>query len=201
MKKSFLTLREICVIGILGALAAVLMLFDFPIFIAPSFYRLDLSDVPGVIGALALGPVPALFIQIVRILVKLLIKPTSSAFVGEITVFLVSSVYCVSAGYIYQKDKSKRNLIKALIISSILMITVATAGNYFFILQAYVSLYKLPLDSIISMGHAIFPIVNSKLSFVLCCVLPFNIIKSVIADLIVYFSYDRISPLINGTNK
>ena len=73
------------------------MIFDFPIAIAPSFYKIDLGDLPCLIGAFALGPVPAFFIQIVKILVKLLLKPTSSAFVGEMAAFIFSSVYCVSA--------------------------------------------------------------------------------------------------------
>lgn len=198
MKKT-LSIRNISVIAILGTLGAVLMLMDFPIFIAPSFYKVDLGDLPCIIGAFALGPLPALFIQIVKILVKLLIKPTSTAFVGEIAAFLASSVYCVSAAFIYQRKKTRNNAIAALTIASLLMSAVATYANYVFIIPAFVSLYNLPLEAIIGMGQAIFPFIHDKLSFVLCCVLPFNLIKALITDVLTIVLYKHISPLIKDS--
>ena len=183
-------------IAVLGAIGAILMLFDFPIPIAPSFYKLDLSDLPCLIGSFALGPIAGILIQLVKIIIKLLLKPTSTAFVGEIAAFIISSSFCVSAALIYQKDKSQKNAIKALIISVIIMAIVASITNYFFIIPAYVKLYNISLDLIISMGNAIFPIVNDKLSFVLCCVLPFNLIKGAITAVLTFLLYKRISVLI-----
>ena len=188
-------------IAILGALAAVLMLMDFPILIAPSFYKLDISDLPCLIGAFALGPLPALLIQAVKILIKLLLKPTSTAFVGEMAAFSFSSIYCVSAALIYQSQKTKKGALKALVISSLLMAVCATAGNFFFIIPAYVNMYHMPLEAIIAMGTEIFPIIHDKLSFVLCCVLPFNLIKAVIVDVLTLTLYKRISPLLKRRNK
>ena len=183
-------------IAILGALGAVLMLFDFPIFIAPNFYKIDLGDLPCLIGAFALGHIPALFIQIIKIVIKLLLKPTSTAFVGELAAFIISSSYCVTAAYIYSRNKNKNGAIKALVIASFVMALVATIANYTFIIPAYVNLYHIPLETIISMGHAIFPLVNDKLSFVLLCVLPFNIIKAFIVDILCLILYKHISPII-----
>ena len=191
-----LTVKNISIIAILGALGAVLMLFDFPIAIAPNFYKLDLGDLPCLIGAFALGPVPALFIQIVKIIIKLLLKPTSTAFVGELAAFIISSSFCVSAAYIYQKDKSKKGAIKAMAVGSIIMALVGAIGNYLFIIPAYVNLYHIPLETIISMGNAIFSIVKDKLSFVLVCVLPFNLIKAIIVDILTLIIYKHISPII-----
>ncbi|MBQ6333595.1 MAG: ECF transporter S component [Erysipelotrichaceae bacterium] len=172
------------------------MLFDFPIAIAPSFYKLDLGDLPCLIGAFALGPVPALFIQIIKILIKLMLKPTSTAFVGEMAAFIFSSVYCVTAAFIYQRNKSKSKAIKAMVIASIAMVIAATLGNYLFIIPAYVRMYNMPLEAIISMGSAIFPAVHDKLSFVLCCVMPFNLIKAIIVDILTLLLYKRISPIL-----
>lgn len=199
--KKYLTVKNISSIAVLGALGAVLMLFDFPIAIAPSFYKIDLGDLPCLIGAFALGPVPALFIQIVKIIIKLLLKPTSTAFVGELAAFIFSSVYCVSAAIIYQQDKTRKQAIKALICSSLIMAVVATIGNYLFIIPAYVELYHIPLEVIISMGQAIFPFISDKLSFVLCCVLPFNLIKALIVDILTALLYKRISPLLKEKSQ
>ena len=194
--KKYLTVKNISSIAVLGALGAVLMLFDFPIAIAPSFYKLDLGDLPCLIGAFAMGPIPALFIQIIKIIVKLLLKPTSTAFVGEIAAFIFSSVYCVSAAVIYQRNKTRKQAVLAMIYASVIMAAVATIGNYLFIIPAYVELYHIPLEVIISMGQAIFPIISDKLSFVICCVLPFNLIKAVIVDILTAILYKRISPLL-----
>ena len=172
------------------------MLFDFPIAIAPSFYKIDLGDLPCLIGAFALGPIPALFIQIIKIIIKLLLKPTSTAFMGEIAAFLFSTIYCVSAAVIYQRNKTRKQAIIAMAVASLLMAIGAALGNYLFIIPAYVNLYHIPLEVIINMGKAIFPIISDKFTFALCCVLPFNLIKALIIDVLTAFLYKRISPLL-----
>lgn len=197
MKKIF-SIKNITRISILGVLGAILMLMDFPIFIAPSFYKIDLSDLPCLIGAFAMGPIPGLFIQIIKILIKLLFKPTSTAFIGEIAAFIFSSSYCISASLIYQRDKNKKGAIKAIIISSVVMVVVSSLANYLFIIPAYCTLYKMPLEAIISLGSAIFPIVTNKLTFVMYCVVPFNIIKATIISVITLLLYKHISPLLKG---
>ena len=195
--QKYLSTRNIARIAILGALGAVLMMFEIPLsFVAPSFYKLDLSDLPCLIGAFAMGPIPALLIQVIKILLKMLIKPTSTAFVGEIAAFIFSSVYCVTAAYFYQKNRTKKGALIAMAISSLLMSVVAVIANYAFIIPAYVSMFHLPLETIIAMGGAIFPIVTNKLTFVLCCVAPFNIIKSIIISVLTLVLYKHVSPLL-----
>ena len=74
--------RKLALVAMLSAISAVLMLFEFPIpFIAPGFYKIDLSEVPVIIGAFAMGPVAGVVIEFVKILLNLFINGTSSAFV------------------------------------------------------------------------------------------------------------------------
>lgn len=174
------------------------MLFDFPIFVAPGFYKLDIGDLPCLIGAFAMGPIPALFIQIIKILLKLLFKPTSTAFIGEIAAFIFSSAFCISASMIYKTDRTKKGAIKAIIIGSIVMILVSTIANYLFIIPAYSRLYGMPLEAIISLGNAIFSIVDDLFSFTICCVLPFNCVKAILVDALTLLLYKHISPLLKG---
>ena len=194
--KKHLSTKNISSIAVLAALGAVLMLFDFPIMIAPSFYKLDLSDLPCLIGAFALGPIPALLIQVIKIIIKLLLKPTSTAFVGEIAAFIISSSLCVSASIIYSKQATRKNAIKAMIIGSLVMILVASVANYLFIIPAYVKMFNMPLETIISMGAKIFPAVKDKLSFVLLCVAPFNAIKAFIVCFITFILYKHIAVIL-----
>ena len=185
-------------IAILAAIGAFLMFLDFPIFIAPSFYKLDLSDLPCLMGAFSMGPVPALFIQIIKILIKLLLKPTSTAFVGEIASFSISSIYCVIASFIYKNNRNKKGAIKAIIISSIVMVVSSCVLNYVFIIPSYVKLFGMPLETIVSLGNKIIPLVKDKMSFVLFCVAPFNIVKVIIIDILTITLYKHISPILKG---
>ena len=195
MKKTF-SIKNLTRIAILGTIGGILMIIDFPIFIAPSFYKLDIGDLPCLIGAFAMGPVSGLFIQIIKILVKLLFKPTSTAFVGEIAAFIFSSTYCLVASIIYQKNRNKRGANIAIIIGSLSMILVSAVVNYYFIIPFYSRLYNMSLEAIISLGSAIFPIIDSLFMFVICCVVPFNIVKVAIIDVLTMLLYKRIAPLL-----
>ena len=74
------TTRTITCIAMFSAIAAVLHIFDFALPIAPSFYKLDLSELPVMICTFYLGPVSGVVCEFLKILLKLLIKGTSTAF-------------------------------------------------------------------------------------------------------------------------
>lgn len=199
--QKILTTKNIARIAVLGALGAALMMFEIPLtFVAPSFYKLDLGDLPCLIGAFAMGPIPAFLIQVIKILIKMIIKPTSTAFVGELAAFIFSTTYCVIASIIYTKNKTKKGAIIGLVVASIAQIVVATIANYAFIIPAYVSLFHLPLEVIVSMGNAIFPFVTDKLTFCIACVAPFNLVKTIIVSILTIVLYKHVSPLLKDRN-
>ena len=174
------------------------MLFDFPLgFIAPSIYKMDISDLPALIGTFAYGPLAGTIIEILKILIKIVLKPTSTAFVGEISNLLCGLALCIPAGIIYTKKHTFNGAIKAIIIGAISYVLLGTAMNYLFIIPAYVKMFDISLDAIISMGSQIAPIVKDKLTFCLICVAPFNLIKIVIVSILTLLLYKRISNLIN----
>ena len=55
MKK--LSVKEIALIGVLGGLSAIIMLFDFPLPFAPGFLKFDVSDIPGLFAGFFLSTV------------------------------------------------------------------------------------------------------------------------------------------------
>ena len=67
-----LSTRKIAMIGVFSAIATVLHIFDFPVFFAPGFYKLDFSEIPALIGGFAFGPVAGVMIEICKILLKLM---------------------------------------------------------------------------------------------------------------------------------
>lgn len=193
----YLSTKNISSIAILAALAGVLMFFDFPIvFVAPDFYKVDLSNVPCLIASFSMGAIPGFLTVILKIIVKLALKGTNTMLVGELADFVTSGVYCVVGAIYYKRNRTKKGAYKALLIASVCTVLLSSLANYLFIIPAYVSLLHFPLDAIISAGNKIFSFVTSKESFVLACVLLFNIIKVILNDILTILLYKRISPLL-----
>ena len=101
-------LRNLVQIGMLGAVSVVLMMFEIPLFFAPSFYKIDLSEIPVLIGTFAMGPVAGMFIELIKVVLHMLFKGSSTAGVGDFANFLIGCAMIVPAGLIYQKKKSKK---------------------------------------------------------------------------------------------
>lgn len=199
MKKKYFTTKRISSIAILSAIAGLLMLIDFPIsFIAPTFYKMDISDLPCLIGSFALGPIAGAIIETLKILIKLVLKPTSTAFVGELSNLLCGISLCVPAGIVYKKHHNKKGALEGLIVGAVCYIVIGSLINYFITIPAFVNLYHIPLDTIIDMGKAIFPFITNKFMFVLVCVSLFNLFKVVIVGILTYLLYKRISPLLKS---
>ena len=70
-EKKRISTKVIAQIGVLGAIAMVLMLFDIPLPFAPTFYKIDFSEVPVLVGAFTMGPVAGALIELVKILLNL----------------------------------------------------------------------------------------------------------------------------------
>ena len=68
-RKNLLTTRELSTIAILAAIAAVLFMIEIPVVL---FYKLDLSSLPVLLGAFAMGPLPGTLILLVKALLGLL---------------------------------------------------------------------------------------------------------------------------------
>ena len=107
--KNKMQLKTIAKVGVLGAVAAILMLFEIPLFFAPSFYEIDLSEVVVMIGAFALGVIPGICIELVKVLLNLLLNGTMTAGVGELANFVIGCAYIIPAALFYRHRKSLKN--------------------------------------------------------------------------------------------
>ena len=191
--------RKLVEIGMLGAIATVLMLFEFPIpFIAPPFYELDFSEVPVLVGAFALGPMAGATIELVKILINLLINGTATAFVGEIGNYLLGCSFIIPAALIYKKKKSKKTALSAMIVGTIVMTVFGCILNAYVLLPTYAAAFGMPIDAIIGMGSAINGNINDVMTFVIIAVAPFNIIKGIVVSVITLLIYKHISPILKG---
>lgn len=196
-EKKLLTTKNVVFMGMFGALAGVLMVFELPLpFIAPSFYGLDLSEVPILVGSFALGPVAGAVMELVKILVKLVLKPTSTGFVGELANLTFGCAMVVPAGLIYKYRRSKKGAMIGLAVGTVTMTLVAIVGNALVMLPFYSNF--MPLDTIIAAGAAINPAVSNVWTFVFICVGPFNVLKGVVVSVITALVYKRVSVVIHS---
>ena len=191
--------RKLVEIGMLGAIATVLMLFEFPIpFIAPPFYELDFSEVPVLVGAFALGPVAGATIELVKILINLLINGTATAFVGEIGNYILGCSFIIPAALIYKKKKSKKNALIGMIAGTITMTVLGCFLNAYVLLPTYAAAFGMSIEKIVEMGSAVNGNITNIMTFVVLAVAPFNILKGFIVSAITLLIYKHISPILKG---
>lgn len=184
-------------ITLLAAMAFILMYFDFPLPLFPGFLKIDLSDLPALIGAFALGPVEGIVIELLKNILHVLFKGTQTALVGEMANFIVGSVLVFISGYIYKRNKSRKGAIVALISGVLVMTTVASLINYFVLIPTYAKVFKLPLDAIVGMGTKINGNITDLRSLVIWSVVPFNLLKGIMVSLVTLGVYKNVSLLIH----
>ena len=189
--------RTLTQIAMLGAVAGVLMNFEFPIpFLAPSFYQLDFSEIPVLIGSFAMGPLAGVVIELVKILVHLVTKGTMTAGVGDVANFIFGCAFVIPAGLIYRFHhiKSRKHAVEGMAVGTVLTTAAACLMNAFVLLPAYGKAFGMPVEAFIEMGTA----VNSLLGFVAMIIVPFNLFKYTLTSVIVFFIYKRIRVILKG---
>lgn len=191
MKKT--TLRHMTVAGLFGAIAFVLMFFSFGVKTISPFAEFDLAALPELIGGYVLGPLGALYIIIIKLLLKLLFQGTTSMFTGEFQNLILSISYVLPAILYYRKHRTKKGAVIGLVIGSLLSIFMAVITNLYLILPAYITLYGMSWDGIIEICTAANPLIKNIPTFVAFSVLPFNIILRFGSSLLTILVYKKIS--------
>lgn len=194
MKLKKFTNREIASGGILTAIALVLMFIETPLPLMPSFLKLDLSNIPALIGGFTFGPIIGLLIVLIKDIIHITI--TSTAFVGELADFIISGSFVFFASAIYSFKKTKKMAFLGMGLSVIIQVIVASVMNYFVLLPFYSKAY-MPFDKIIELCSKINSLIVDKFTYVMYGVVPFNIIKGVLITLVTAIIYKHISRIIH----
>jgi riboflavin transporter FmnP len=199
-KGRILTTRKIAMIGMFSAVAGILMLFELTIpFIAPTFYKIDISELPVLICGFAFGPVAGVLTEFIKIIIKLIFKPTSTAFVGELANFCVGSTMILTATIIYHFKKKKTTAIIGCVVGTLVMSVFGTLFNAVYLLPTFAVMYGMPLESLIAMGTAINSNITGVYTFVAFCVAPINIIKGTAVSILTFALYKPLSPILHDT--
>lgn len=186
--------RTIAMTGMLSAIAFILMYLQFNVPLMPSFIAMDLSELPALIGAFAMGPVSGVVICLVKNLLHLM--RTSTGGVGELSNFLLGAIFVFTAGLIYKKKKSKSGALIGSLVGAVAMAVFSVVSNYFLVYPVYTNF--MPMEAIIAAYQAIYPGVDSLLDCLIIFNLPFTFIKAMISVIITMLVYKRLSPIIKG---
>ena len=201
-KRTVTTARRVSIIGICAAIATVLHILDFPLlFLAPEFYKLDFSELPVLLCGFYLGPSATVACEGVKILLKLLFKGTSTAFVGDFANFVVGCSLVLPATIWYRAHKSKHGALIGLILGTLTMTVLGSAFNAVYLLPKFSQLFGLPLETIIGMGSAINASVKSVTTFVMLCVAPLNLVKGAAVSFLTMLLYKRVARPLFGIHK
>lgn len=198
MDSSRMKVKKIAFIGLMGAVSAVLMLLRFPIPFMPPFLSFDLSGVMEMMGGMMFGPLEALCIIVVKILLQLVMQGSMSLGTGELQNFILSSTYVLPAVLIYHRKKTKKSAIAGMAVSSIIVAVVAVITNLYLIIPFYVKLFGMSMDDIISMCSAVNPAMKDTMSLVIFGLVPFNLIKYGATSIVTFIVYKRLSGVIRG---
>ena len=188
-----LSTRKLTMVGMFSAIAAILMIFEFPLPFAPAFYKLDFSEIPVLITAFAFGPVAGVMVEFCKIVLNLLMDSTTTAFVGELANFMVGCSFILPASIIYLHKKNRKSAITGCIVGTICLTVFGTSFNAIYLVPKFAELYGMPLDAIIGMGTAINPAITDITTLELFAVAPLNILKGVSVSVITMLIYKKLS--------
>ncbi|MBS5939473.1 ECF transporter S component [Clostridium sartagoforme] len=174
-------LNKFIKISLLSAIAVMLMYFDFPIpFLPFPWLKIDLSDIPALMGGFAFGPVAGVLIELLKNLLILIVKGTGTGFVGEMANFIIGASLVFPAAWIYHKNKSKKTAFLGMLVGSLSMQVIGIIANVYFLLPAY--------------GMKMAP--NEIVNYVTAGLLPFNGVKAIMVCGITYVVYKKVASII-----
>ena len=192
MKKTkILSTSALVKISILSAIGYILMFISIPLpMLFPDFLKIDISDLTALLGGVALGPMAGVTIALLKNLLQFITGMSTTGGVGEFANFLIGGSFVFTVSYIYSKKRNIQGVIIGLVSGIVVMTMVGCIANYFIILPFYATI-GWSIDAVVSMGAAINPAIDSKMSFIIWMIAPFNILKSGLMSLLTLPMYKK----------
>ena len=194
MKKT--NTRKLTSIAMLSAVSTVLMFFSFNVPLMPSFIKMDLSELPALIASFTFGPVAGVTVCLVKNLINVMFSTTGG--VGELSNFILGSLFVAPAGFIYQKIKTKKGAVLASFVGAATMAMCSVITNYYVVYPVYTNF--MPMEAILGAYRAINPNVKTLWDALLWFNMPFTFIKGMISVVITMFIYKPLAPILRGKN-
>lgn len=190
-RKKIFTVGVMTRIAVLTAVASILFLVEIPVV---AFYKLDLSNLPVLLGAFSMGTIPGLVILALKSVIGLL--HSTSGGVGELADFLMGAALVVPASLIYHRKKSRGTALAGMAAGTLIMAAVGVLVNKYLMFPFYMKVMNVDLPAIISMAKVAG--VDTEWKLLLLVTAPFNLLKGVILSLVTWLIYKPLSPLLHG---
>ena len=190
-KKPLLSVGTMTRIAILAAAASILFLLEIPIV---AFYKLDLSNIPVMLGAFSMGTVPGLIILGLKSLIGLL--HSSSAGVGELADFIMGAALLIPASMIYHRNKTRKNALAGMIVGTICTALVGVLVNKFIMLPFYMGAFHMDMDAIVAFANV--GGVDTEWKLLLLITGPFNLLKGAVLSAVTFLIYKPLSPILHS---
>ena len=185
--------RRVSIIGICAAIATVLHLLDFPLlFLAPGFYKLDFSELPVMLCGFYLGPSATVICEAIKVVLKLLLKGTTTAFVGDFANFVVGCSLVLPASILYHIRKSRKTAIWGLTVGTLVLTVFGSAFNGIYLLPKFAQML-MPLEAILEASAKVNSAITSIPTLVFYAVVPLNLIKGISVSLLTMLLYKRVA--------
>ena len=177
-------------VAILAAAASILFLIQIPIV---AFYKLDLSNIPVLLGAFSMGPIPGMMILALKSLIGLL--SSSSAGIGELADFIMGTALVLPAALIYQQNKTRKSAIIGMAIGTLCMVVAGVLANKYIMLPFYMGAFHMDMDGILRFANVAG--VDSEWKLLLMITGPFNLLKGVVLSIVAGLIYKPLSPILH----
>ncbi len=191
------SIRKLTVSAMLAAISVVLMYLQISVPFMPAFIQFDFSDLPALIGSFAFGPLTGVLIVLLKNVIHLLVSQT--AWIGELSNFILGALFVLPAGLIYLFKKTKSGAVLGATVGSAVMAVGGVFSNYFLIYPLFYR-FAMPKEVILGMYQTILPSVDGMLEALLIFNLPFTLVKGLIVTGICLLIYKPISPILKGRN-
>lgn len=196
-KKTMVDARYLTVTAMLSAVAFILMFLQFSVPVMPSFVKMDLSELPALIGSFAMGPACGVMICLIKNLLHLTM--TSTGGIGELSNFILGASFVFCAGMIYKKIKTKRGAVIGSLAGAVVMTLISFPSNYFIVYPVYEKM--MPRETIIAAYQMILPAADELWKCLLIFNVPFTFVKAVFSVVITMLVYKKLSPILKGVQR
>lgn len=192
-KTPVFTTANITRIAVLAALSAILYLIEIPVV---AFYKLDVSNLPALLGGFAMGPIPGVIILLIKDLTGML--HSSSMYVGELADFIMGAAIVLPSAIIYRRNRTRKGAMIGMLTGVVVAIVVAVLVNWQIMLPFYSTAFGMPMEAVVGMAQKAVPAVDSVWKLLLMITAPFNLLKGVVLSLLTFLLYKRLAPLLHG---
>ncbi|MBQ9984838.1 MAG: ECF transporter S component [Oscillospiraceae bacterium] len=176
-ESKFFTPRRMAVMALFVAMSYIVSLFEFPIFPATPYLKLDFGNVFILLSGFLFGPIEGIIICVLKEVLCLI--GTTSGGAGQVANALVTASYIIVPCVVYRYKKGISTVVIMLAIACAIGTCAALVANRFIVFPLYMG------EGAASVFHDVFWFVTA-----------FNVIKTVSVSIITIILYKRLSVFI-----